>query len=267
MLTRRVARRTFLGTLRLTLLLVVLAWVALGAWLDRSRSRDWDGTLRVTVYPVAPAGDRISLEYAAGLTADDFAAVAAFFATQASAYGVPVDPPVRIRVSHASPGLPPALPDRPGPLTIAAWSLRLRWYAARVAWKDPLPSPDIQIFATFAPLGPGTQALPDSVGLSKGLVAVAHLYADDQAAGGNQVVMAHELLHTLGATDKYDPASGQPRVPDGLGEPEREPVYPQQYGEIMAGRIATASHQAVMPRDLGMMRVGPLTAREIGWVQ
>jgi hypothetical protein len=261
------ARRTFIGTLRLALLLAVLAWVALGAWLDHTRSRDWDGTLRVTVYPAAAAGEPLAREYAAGLTADDFAAVAAFFGRQAREYGVAVDPPVRIRVSHAASTLPPALPDRPGPLTIAWWSLRLRWYAARVAWKDSLPSPDIQIFANFAPIEPGAQALPDSVGLSKGLVAVAHLYGDARAAGANQVVLAHELLHTLGATDKYEPATGQPTVPDGLGEPDRDPTYPQQYGEIMAGRIATGPRAAVIAQDLGVMRVGSRTAREIGWIQ
>ncbi|HEX9206715.1 MAG TPA: hypothetical protein VF851_00665 [Steroidobacteraceae bacterium] len=259
------ARRTFLGHLRLALLLAVLAWVALGAWLDRSRSRDWNGTLRVTVYPAAAAGDPVAGRYAASLTADDFAEVAAFLGRQARDYGVSVDPPVRIRVSQAAPGLPPALPERPGPLTIAAWSLRLRWYAARVAWKDALPSPDIQIFATFAPIGPGAGPLPDSVGLSKGLVVVAHLYAGAQAAGSNQVVLAHELLHTLGATDKYEPATGQPTVPDGLGEPDREPPYPQRVGEIMAGRIATGPRQAVIAPDLSVMRIGPLTAREIGW--
>ena len=62
--------------------------------------------------------------------------------------------------------------------------------------------------------------MPDSLGLSKGLVAIAHLYADDGARGGNQVVIAHELLHTLGATDKYERATGQPLVPDGLGDPD-----------------------------------------------
>jgi len=261
------ARRTFLGTLRLALLLTVLACVGLGAWLDRSRSRDWDGTLRVTVYPAAITDDRQAREYVAGLTVDDFTDVAAFFGTQARNYGVAVDPPIRIRVSHASQGLPPALPERPGPLTIAWWSLRLRWHAARVAWEDSLPNPDIQIFATFAPISPGAVPLPDSVGLSKGLVAVAHLYADAQAAGANQVVLAHELLHTLGATDKYDPATGQPGVPDGLGEPDRDPTYPQRYGEIMAGRIATGPRAAAIAPDLDSMRVGPLTAREIGWIE
>ncbi len=41
------------------------------------------------------------------------------------------------------------------------------------------------------------------------------------ASGGNQVVVAHELLHTLGATDKYARASGQPLEPDGLGDPQQ----------------------------------------------
>lgn len=261
------ARRTFLGYLRLALLLAVLACVALGAWLDRLRSRDWDGTLRVTVYPAAAAGDEVARGFAAGLTSDDFAPVDAFFGRQSREYGLSLDPPIRIRVSQAAPGLPPVLPDRPGPLTIVAWSLRLRWYAARVAWKDSLPDPDIQVFATFTPIGPGAGPLPDSVGLSKGLVAVAHLYASPQATGSNQVVLAHELLHTLGATDRYEPTTGQPTVPDGLGEPDRDPTYPQRFGEIMAGRIATGPQAAIIAQDLALMRVGPLTAREIGWLQ
>ena len=39
------SRRTFLGNLRLALLLGVLLFVALGAWLDRRRSTDWDAPL------------------------------------------------------------------------------------------------------------------------------------------------------------------------------------------------------------------------------
>ena len=51
------AKRTFLGTLRLGFLLAVLVFVALGAWLDRARSRDWDAPLRVTIYPIAAESD------------------------------------------------------------------------------------------------------------------------------------------------------------------------------------------------------------------
>jgi len=261
------AGRTFLGTLRLALLLAVLAFVALGAWLDRTRSRDWDATLRVTVYPLPAADEPAVGAYAASLTDEDFDAVEEFFAGQAQEHGVALDEPVRVRVSHDAHTLPPALPERPGPLSIALWSLRLRYYAARIAWNDSLPPPDVQVFATYSPTGPGMRAVPDSVGLTKGLVAVAHLYGDSAAAGSNQVVLAHELLHTLGATDKYEPTTGVPRAADGLGEPDREPLYPQRYGEIMAGRIALAANEAIIADDLAQMVVGPLTAREIGWTE
>jgi hypothetical protein len=259
------AARTFLGTLRLAALLAVLVFVALGAWLDRARSRDWDGTLRVTVYPLAT--DTAARDYAASLTDADFDAVESFVASEAGRYNVPLAEPVRVRVSHAAVAPPPALADNPGMLAVVLWSLRLRWYAWRVAADDPLPTPDVQVFATFVPLLDGAAPLPDSVGLSKGLVAVAHLFAAREAERANLVVLTHELLHTLGATDKYDRTTGLPRVPDGLGEPEREPPFPQDYAEIMAGRIATGRNAAVMPDSLDDVLVGPLTAREIGWVR
>jgi hypothetical protein len=259
------AARTFLGMLRLAILVAILLFVALGAWLDRARSRDWNDTLRVTVYPISGSADAGVRAYAAALQAGDFADVESFFVAEASGHGITLEQPVRIRVSHAAKELPPALPDRPGPLTIALWSLRLRYFAARTAWNDPLPAPDIQVFALYSPLRPGSMAMPDSVGLSKGLIALTHLYGDAAAAGSNQVVLVHEVLHTLGATDKYDLATGQPLTPAGLGEPDRQPLYPQDFGEIMAGRIAVSAHDAIIADSLEQMLVGPVTALEIGW--
>jgi hypothetical protein len=260
-----VSQRTFFGTLRLGVLLAILVFVALGAWLDRVRSRDWDAPLRITVYPVAASTAADLRAYTAALSAEDFRDVEDFFRTEAASYGVILDPPVRLRVSRAATAAPPALPERPGRFTIALWSLRMRYFAARTAWRDPLPTPDIQVFALYSPLRPGAAAMPDSIGLSKGLMAVTHLYADARAAGSNQVVLAHEVLHTLGATDKYDLASGQPLAPAGLAEPDRRPLYPQRFGEIMGGRIATAADTAVIAGSLEDMRVGPQTAGEIGW--
>jgi hypothetical protein len=259
------AARTFLGTVRLALLLAVLLFVALGAWLDRSRSRAWDDPLRVTIYPIAHSTEPAVRAYTKALQAGDFADVEEFFADESEDYGLELEQPVRVRVSHAARVAPPALAERPGMLAIALWSLRLRWYAARVAWDDPLPAPDIQVFALYSPLGPGSTPMPDSVGLSKGLMAVAHLYAHRDAGGSNQVVVAHEVLHTLGATDKYDLSTGQPLAPDGLGEPDLDPTYPQELGEIMAGRIAVSPQDAVTAASLDVMLVGPRTATEIGW--
>jgi hypothetical protein len=131
---------------------------------------------------------------------------------------------------------------------------------------DPLPTPDIQVFAIYHPAAAG-RAVPDSLGLSKGLMAVTHLFVGRASASRNQVVLAHELLHTLGATDKYDLATGQPFAPVGLGDPEQEPRYPQAMGELMAGRVAVSPSDAEIPASLEQMLVGPATAREIGWVQ
>lgn len=260
----RVAARTFLGTLRVAILLAVLAFVALGAWLDRRRSTDWDAPLRVTVYPVAAGGDDSVRRHVAALEAADFADVPRFFAEEAQRHGVALAEPVRIRVSHAVAAPPPLPATDVGVAGIVAWSLRFRYWAWRVAVDDPLPPPDVQVFALYHP-GDGVHAVPDSLGLSKGLMALTHLYADTGARGSNQVVVAHELLHTLGATDKYDRATGQPLAPDGLGDPGQSPLFPQHYGEIMAGRIATGARDAVIPSSLDQMLVGPVTAREIGW--
>jgi hypothetical protein len=259
------AARTFLGTVRLVLLLAVLAFVALGAWLDRARSRDWNDTLRVTIYPIAQSSDPAVIAYVGSLQAEDFAAIEEFFTVEGADYGVDLEQPLRIRVSHAARKAPPALPEQPSMLSIASWSLRTRYYAARIAWDDPLPTPDIQVFALYSPLARGSAPMPDSVGLSKGLIAVAQLYGDPTAAGSNQVVIAHEVLHTLGATDKYDLATGQPLVPAGLGEPDLAPRYPQEFGEIMAGRVARGPRDARMPGSLEEMLVGAQTASEIGW--
>jgi hypothetical protein len=259
-----VARRTFLGNLRLALLLGVLGFVALGAWLDRTRSRDWDAPLRVTVYLLAATDDPDVRSYLADLDDASFDAVEDFVAEQAVEYGVTLEEPMRLRVSRAARALPPDPGADPGLASIVLWSLKMRYWAWRVAANDPLPPPDIQLFALYYP-GVSGHALPDSLGLSKGLVAVARLFAGSDAADANQVVIVHELLHTLGATDKYDRRNGRPTVPDGLADPLREPRFPQTQGEIMAGRIAVSPVRAAMPEELAQMVVGPATAREIGW--
>jgi hypothetical protein len=251
---------------RLAILLAVLVFVALGAWLDRRRSTDWDGTLRVTVYPVAADQDPVTTRFVAGLDADAFSGLTDFIADEAARYGVKIDDPVGVRVSHAVREPPPAAPTVPGLFSVALWSLRLRYWAWRVAANDPLPPPDVQVFALYH-TPDGGQVAPDSTGLRKGLVAVTHVFSGDAAAGSNQVVLTHEFLHTLGATDKYDRRTGQPLAPMGLGDPAQNPLYPQGTGEIMAGRIATSANAAGIPDSLEQMTVGPVTAREIGWLR
>jgi hypothetical protein len=107
--------------------------------------------------------------------------------------------------------------------------------------------------------------LRHSVGLRQGLIGVVNAFASADMEGSNQVVIAHELLHTFGATDKYDPATNQPLFPDGYAEPNANPPLPQSKAEIMAGRIPLSATQAETPRGLDETVIGAQTAREISW--
>jgi hypothetical protein len=77
-------------------------------------------------------------------------------------------------------------------------------------------------------------------------------------------VVAHELFHTLGATDKYDGA-GRTLIPTGLVLPDRVPLYPQPFADVMARNRPVAPGIEQPPERLDELAVGPVTAREVGW--
>jgi hypothetical protein len=97
------------------------------------------------------------------------------------------------------------------------------------------------------------------------LIGVVHAFATRSMAGSNNIVIAHELMHTLGATDKYDLSTGAPLYPGGFAQPDRQPRYPQPSAEIMAGRRAVSATDFDMPSSLKDVVVGPATADEIRW--
>jgi hypothetical protein len=154
---------------------------------------------------------------------------------------------------------------RPSLLGVMWWSLEMRWLALKLDWRSSGPKPDIVAFAVYHE--PTESAVLDpSTGLRKGLIAVTNLFASRDERGSNQVVLAHELLHTLGATDKYSLASNLPRFPDGFADPTLKPSLPQKKAELMAGRIPLDEQHAVMPESLRTVVIGRVTAEEIGWL-
>ncbi|MCK7509595.1 MAG: hypothetical protein MZV70_39835 [Desulfobacterales bacterium] len=94
---------------------------------------------------------------------------------------------------------------------------------------------------------------------------MVHVFASDEQRAQNQVVITHELLHALGATDKYDRDTGQPLYPVGYADPYAQPPLPQELAEIMAGRIPVTAGKAVIPDGLNQAMIGYQTAAEIGW--
>ena len=138
----------------------------------------------------------------------------------------------------------------------------MRWWISDVTDDQDLIDPDVRMFVRYhSPQK--TLRLENSVGMQKGIFGVVKAYSSRKYAGRNNVVIAHEFLHTLGATDKYDLATGVPLAPHGLAEPDRSPLYSQRKAEFMGGRIAVAADDMMEPRNLRHVVIGPLTAREI----
>jgi len=250
--------------IRMALLLAVLALVGLDAWLTRARTTSWDNTLRVSVHPIVADGREATRRYVAALAREDFVAIEAFLRREAPRYGVAQAEPARIWLRPVLKELPPLPPRERSLLGTVAWSLQLRWWASRRESALPRPRGQARIFVLYYDPEQSPR-VAHSLGLKEGVIGVVHAFAARSMTATNNVVIAHELLHTLGATDKYQPASGQPRHPDGYAEPDRRPLHPQERAELMGGRIPLSPGRAEIPHSLDDVVVGPATAAEIGW--
>jgi hypothetical protein len=251
-------------SIRIFVLLMVLAAVAIHSWLDRIATQSWQETLWVGIFPLNGDGTRQAQRYIDGLTVKDFAAIEDFFAREAHRYGLRIAQPVHVELYPPGLELPPALDPGAGPFGIAWWSLKLRWFAARASRVPGRAPSHIRMFVLYH--DPSTlDRAPDSHGLQKGLLGVVHAFADPAMTGRNNIVIAHELLHTVGASDKYEFGTGAPLFPIGFADRDRTPLYPQDQAEIMAGRRALSARDWEMPRSLRDLVVGPETALEIRW--
>lgn len=251
--------------LRTAFLALVLLVVAGQAWLDRFSTTSWQHTVYIGAFPVGADTSPVTADYIAQLDQGKIDEVSAFVTAEARRYGVGVDEPIQLRLYPALASAPPALDSGAGIFTRIVWSLKLRYYRYRML--APLsPRPQIAMFLVYHDPALAS-SLPHSAGLQRGLTAVAHLFASRAQEAQNRIVMAHELLHTFGATDKYDLATGLPKYPDGFADPQLSPLYPQQLAEIMAVKTPLSATDARMPDGLQDERVGPVTAREIGWIR
>ena len=247
---------------RILILLLILATVGLSAWRENSRLTAWEHTIHVAIYPIAADDSPTTAHFITELTGDDFADIAQWLQEQSDKHGRSVLQPVALRVAPTVATKPPLPPSRPSTLDAILWSLQLRWRAWRHDRIDG-PKPQVRLFVLFHD-PERTLHLPHSIGLSKGQIGVIHAFASRPQRRQNAVVIAHELLHTFGASDKYDLATRQPIYPQGYAEPDRNPRLPQDKAEIMGGRTPVDEQHAEIPASLADTVIGSETAREIG---
>ncbi|PWT72223.1 MAG: hypothetical protein C5B46_07095 [Proteobacteria bacterium] len=250
--------------LRIFVLVLILIGVAWATWSTKVRSTSWENALRVGVFPIAADGSPATQRYVRTLSADTYRPIAEFMQQEAGRYRLALAAPVEIYLGSEINAVPPLPPSGGNVLQVMLWSLQMRFWA----WTNAKlqPKPHVRIFVLYHDPERVTR-VAHSLGLQKGLLGVVNAFASEGQAAENNIVIAHELLHTVGATDKYDPRTNQPTYPEGFGDPEREPRFPQDFAELMAGRLAVSETEAEMPRDLAHVLIGPTTAREINWVK
>lgn len=256
----------FIRTFRQLTLFMILIMVAIGSYMSRALTTSWEDPLWMTVYPIDADGSPNTEKYIETLTPRTFATIERFMEFETSRYDVDIERPVRIDVGIPIAEQPPAPPESGNPFRIALWSLNMRWWARSATSDQPGARPNIRMFVVYHD-PERTQSVPHSLGLQKGLLGVVHAFAARRMQDRNNVVIAHEMLHTLGATDKYAPGDNLPIHPDGFANPNRNPLYPQELAEIMGGRIPVSASEAVMPRSLKQVIAGTTTAAEINWIE
>jgi hypothetical protein len=260
---REAPRGGLVRQLRIFILLVILLLVAVTTCQERLRDTRWDVPLYVGIYPIAADDSPVTRAYVEALDAERYLPIDRFFVREGGRYGLKLDDPVKTRLRPELRERPPQrAPEASVPSTIA-WSLRLRYWAWRVSRHTTDPE-DVRVFVLYH--DPAlTPTVPHSLGLDKGHIGVVYAFAAPQMNGANDVVIAHELLHTLGATDKYDRQTNAPLFPAGYGDPGQQPLYPQASAEIMAGRRMLSPDRWEQADSLDETVVGAATALEIRW--
>jgi hypothetical protein len=244
-------------------LLFTAAWGAHRYWHRRSRG-SWEQPIQVGLVLLSPDGDADAERWrdaadALSLRLDE--EMARWRGPGGSAFQISVVGPVRWI------GTLPFTPSTAAPLDRAVHAVEV-WRTVRDverAADGAAGGFEVRVFFLCAS-PPGSQ-----VGFAEGSGAVNGEVAFVRGSCGLDLSLAlqtigHELLHTVGATDRYD-ASGHSRVPDGLADPGRLPLYPQVHAEWMAGEVALAPGRGRLPASIDELRVGEATAREIGWIR
>ena len=250
--------------LRIFILLIVLATVVQQTFLDKA-DLDWKDNFYVAVYPVnADASSEVGA-YIKTLKREDFEPVVEYFAEEAARYNLGMRHPVEVQLGDVVDKIPPEPPRDGSLLSTMIWSLKFRWFAWNNSPKVNV-KPDIKLYLLY--YNPATSpALSHSTALNKGRIGRVNLFGDNTYAKQNLVILAHELLHTLTASDKYDLSNGQPIYPEGYADADKSPRYPQDFAEIMGGRVPVSETKAEIPKSLAQTLIGEKTAREIGWVK
>jgi hypothetical protein len=266
-----VAKRTKAFWVRVSLLLFILFTVALWAirdtWTRRERLR-WDHTLDVAVVLVRVEGSDPVDPAATAAMASRADALAVRLADEQKRYRPGSPPPFRFSMK----GPVEAASAAPAPASDALGDLaRHAWDASK--WTDEVDANagvvaahyDSRIYVMVKKPSSELRAAVEGHSEQGGRRGFVEVELDASMVDLALMVVAHEMLHTLGASDKYD-AQGRARFPDGFVDPNASPRFPQTRAEVMARNRPIGPNEERVPESLDELGVGAVTAAEIRWV-
>lgn len=257
--------RTLFRIFRIIVLLLIFASLAFYAKTQKIQSRAWSQPLKIVIYPINGEQSPVIEEYIQQLESADFKEIDQFFQDEARFYSLDIQQPTSTSLGAIMQAHPPVSPT-PGSsiIRIVWWAIQFRYWAFNNTPDDESNHHRVRIFLHYHETEENKH-LQHSLGLNKGLLAIVHAFASKDQQSQNNIVIAHELLHTVGATDKYN-ANNQPVFPDGYAEPDKSPLFPQTQAEIMAVKIPLNQNQSIMADTLKQCIIGEKTAIEINWV-
>lgn len=253
------------ANLRVTILLIVLLCVGFVSLTQLIYTRNWNQTLQVTVFPINADGHLSTSDYIKNLDTNTFSIIDQWAEREARRYNLDLQQPFEVSLGDEVKSLPPPWPENDNEIAVLFWGLRFRWWAYRNTPDDDGGITRIRMFVMYHS-GESDKPLAHSLGLQKGLIGLVHAYSLDEQTSQNNIVIAHEMLHTVGAIDKYA-AFGSPMFPIGYANPMREPLFPQRYAEIMSGRIPTSYGTSYMAESMRSTMINEFTANEINWLR
>ena len=246
--------------LRVFILLIVLAIVSINVW--RDYNPNWDKPIIALLYPIHADGQQSTQNYIQSLSSQDLSYAQDYIRDMSAMYRhQPVS--VYFQLCRELTQAPPKVPESDSVLQTIIWSLKFRYYA----WKQQTRqdgAPSVTLFLNYYD-PKTTSSLKHSTALQNGRIGSINVFASKRQSEQNRIILVHELLHALGASDKYDLLTGLPKYPDGYANPNQKPLYPQLKAELMGGHIAYSQTKSVMPEFLNQTVINPKTAEELGW--
>lgn len=254
---------------RVAILLGILAVVLLYAWNDVTRRRSrttWERPLEVAFVvlrkgEIDPSATALMRKRARDLE-DVLAAEQARHRGGSSfkPFSFQVYGPIDVASS-------PPSPAGDGILDLVSYTYEAWRYFRDVDARADVPGRgfDSRVYLVVRPPADARRRFVEGQSEEGGTIGSVDVELDESMVDFALFVATHELLHTLGATDKYD-ASGRARVPDGLADPARSPLFPQSHAEVMARNVVLGPRDERPPESLDELRIGQATAREIGWL-